>query len=269
MNAFRFIALLLSLLLLAACNKPSSSTQTEVKGQAFLFRASDFNLEAVISLIKGNQIKDASELEKRLNKGSDLSNVDLDQDGVIDYIQVKESRGAKGVTLDFLAIPSANPKEDEAELVASLTFSQNAASKDVQVYGGYPGYAQGGGSLFYSGVIPHSGFSFGDAFFLAWLFSPGRSLFYQPFMPMYYMPRPVVPYSQRPYRPQTSGFKQSARPSNYTTNETLKTRKNSAQPYRLRTPTTPQRSRSFSPMRTQPSRGFFRSGGGRSFRGRR
>jgi hypothetical protein len=286
-KSFGFIVLPCLLLLSVSCNNclggsaPRSpvTTQTEIEGQRFLLKADDFDLENIIGLIKDSKLKDASELEKRINDGSGINNVDIDQDGVIDYIMVKESRGAKGITLDFLAVPSSIKDESRAETIASLTFSQNTSSKDVQVQGGYPAYVQGGENAYYSGIIPHGGMSFGDAFFLAWLFSPGRMMFYQPFMPMYYYPRPVVPYNQRAPRPRSSGFARAPRPSSYQIDSAnLKSRSGAARPYGARSNTNPpRRATSFSqpthsyrpsPAPRSPTRSFFRMGG-RGFGGRR
>jgi len=174
-----------------ACNSASQRAPASEPTQ-FLLSSNDFDLEAVIGLIKGNKIKDAADLEKQINAGNAINNVDMDHDGKIDYIKVKENRNGSNMTFDFLAIPSSSQNEAQGKTVASITFSQNQAANNTQIQGGYPNYVQGYNQNYYNTYMPHQGLSFGDALFLAWIFSPGRSMYYHPYAPVVYIQRPVI-----------------------------------------------------------------------------
>ena len=50
--------------------------------------AEGLDLKALTLLVK--EVKDASELEKRLNTSGGINNLDLDADGKVDYIKVTE-----------------------------------------------------------------------------------------------------------------------------------------------------------------------------------
>lgn len=157
---------------------------TQIEGKQFLLNAKDFDLQQVIALIRNSKMKDAAELEKKINDGSGINNVDLDHDSKIDYVKIKESRKDQGVALEFLAVPSSTQKIDDAVTVASVDFSRSANSGDVKVQAGYANHVEGHESSFFSSMIPSAG-SIGQAMFLAWLFTPSRPYFYQPMMPAY------------------------------------------------------------------------------------
>lgn len=168
--------------------------ETKVEGKSFLLSADDFDLETVMALMREDKVQSAEELEKRINDGGGISNVDVDGDGKVDYIQVKESRSGDALLLDFLAIPSSTQDEQAAETVATVRFSKNSTSNEVQVEGGYPSHVRGHHDHHYSYHHGH-GLSMGEALFLTWLFMPSRPLFYHPYAMGYYTPRPVYPAS--------------------------------------------------------------------------
>ena len=174
--------LIFTLLAVMGCSKPPAQTQRNVSGNLLSYTA--FDLETVVGVVKQNKFNGAEELEAFVNDNNGVNNVDLDKDGNIDYISVKESREGETIVLDFVASPTTG----DTVTVANLKFTQNTSSQELEVQGGYPSYVQGGHSHYYSYRRP--GLSFGEAMFLAWMFTPSRSHYYRP-VPMF-TPRPVL-----------------------------------------------------------------------------
>ena len=218
----------LSVLLAVGCtdtSRTTSTTQTQtqrtVSGSLLSF--SDFDLETVVGVVKQNKVTGAKELEKFVNSDNGINNVDVDKDGKVDYIRVLESREGQNIVLDFAAVPSSGGDE---VTVANLRFAQNTTSKEVVVEGGYPTYVEGHNSHYYSYRRP--GLSFGEAMFLAWLFTPSRSHYYHP-VPVY-APRSVLGRSTLNQRRTTtrtttkvSPVKSTARPGTYAVKSAQKT----------------------------------------------
>jgi hypothetical protein len=208
------------------CTKRSVSatrTTTETNTQAHLMDAKDLDLQAIVGMVKNNKVNGAKELEKAINTTSGINNVDIDKDGKIDYIIVKENRGGSNgaISLDLLALPSSTKKQEEATTVASISFKKNVQSNRVEVSGGYPNYVNGYNNHYYS--YHHHGLSFGEGMFLMWMYSAHRPLYYRPmFYRSYYSPRPIysagqLRSSRTTYRSQTkvSPVRKASRPKNY------------------------------------------------------
>lgn len=199
--------------------RPEISTQIE--GEQFLLNAQDFDLQTVIAMIRDNKLKDAEDLEKKINDGSGINNVDVDNDGSIDYIKVKESRKGSAVALEFLAIPSSTKNLDDAVTVSTIDFSRKSGSNDVQIQGGYANHVNGHENSFFSSIVPSIGSSLGQALFLSWLFMPSRPYFYTPMMPMYaaypVMPQNDLSRRRDSYRQNqnTSNINRSTQPSSF------------------------------------------------------
>ena len=219
----------LSILMAVGCNDtppssrvtPATQTQRTVSGSLLSF--SDFDLETVVGLVKQDKISGAEALEKFVNGDNGISNVDVDKDGKLDYIKVLEKHDGKTILLDFVAVPSSGGDE---VTVANLRFTQSTTSKEVVVQGGYPTYVEGHNQHYYSYRRP--GLSFGEAMFLAWMFTPNRSIYYRP-MPLY-SPRPILTRSALSQRRTTtrtttkvSPVKSTAKPSNYSVKSAQKT----------------------------------------------
>lgn len=168
--------------------------ETKVEGKSFLLSTDDFDLETIMAMMREDKVQSAEELEKKINDGSGINNVDVDGDGKVDYIQVKETRNGEALLMDFLAIPSSSQNEEASETVATVRFTKNTTTNDVQVEGGYPSHVRGYNNHHYSYHHGH-GLSMGQALFLTWLFMPSRPLFYRPYAMGYYTPRPVYPAS--------------------------------------------------------------------------
>ena len=182
-------------LVLGACGPDKSRmTKEEIQHNTFLLNSDDFDLETVIGMVKGDGVGNIEELEKTINDASSgINNVDIDNDEKIDYVMVKENREGGNFSLEFLAVPSKSGKEDEASLIASMSIKKSG--ENVEVSGGYPDYVAGHESNHYQ--YRHSGMSFGQAIFLAYMFSP-RGMYYRPYG-FYgaYSGRPYMSASQR------------------------------------------------------------------------
>jgi len=208
----RLLLVLMATALLCACNKSERPIESslQIGGQQYLLNAKDFDLQQVIGLIRDNKIKDAADLEKKINEGG-INNVDVDHDSKVDYIKIKESRKGNNVVMEFLAIPSSTQKLEDATTVASVEFSRSASSNDVQVQGGYANHVNGYENAYYTAHM-HHGPSFGEMLFLTWLFMPSRPYYYAPVMPVY-IARPVV-YNYTPSAPRAD-VKQTSKPQSF------------------------------------------------------
>lgn len=216
----------LALIFVAGCNCNSRThtetrTTTTVSGQTNLLDANDFHLQTVMAMIKENKVDSAESLEKAINGTNGINNVDVDKDGQIDYISVKERREGDAIHLDMMALPSSTKDPKEAVTVASVSFSKNTSTNSVEVRGGYPNYVHGYNDHYYHYRRP--GLTFGEAMFLAWMFTP-RPIYYHPYgyRTYGYAPRPVYTRSQlstrrTTYRKQTrvGPVRRVTRPKSY------------------------------------------------------
>lgn len=120
------------------------------------------DLQAVGSLIK--KAPTAEEFEKLLNDpGESINNLDLNEDGNVDYIKVTEygEGQSRGMSL------TVEPAEGEEQEVATIDIESTGENEaDVEVRGNSHIY---GHDHYY-----HSRFSFGDALLMSYLFSPHR-----------------------------------------------------------------------------------------------
>lgn len=192
-------ATLIILFLLPSCFGPCQLAKPErieanVKSKNLNVAANDFDLSAVVSTIKSNKVKDMSALEKLINERNGLNNVDTDKDGKVDYINIKESRVGDKVTFNFYAIPSKTGEEKNEVKIADVTFVYEKGNKSMVVDGQYDSGVEGG-EKGYKTVVHQSGPSWGQMFFFAWLMTPSRPLFYQPYHMGMYHPHSVVPNS--------------------------------------------------------------------------
>lgn len=227
MRKIILLTLAASALFLAGCSdssrssKPRMSKNEVVRGDTFLLNSDDFDLQTVIGIVKGNGVSNLEELENQINSAeSGINNVDLDNDGQIDYLLIKENRDGGNFTLEFMAVPSSTKKETEANLVASMNIKKSGEA--VEINGGYPDYVMGHDSHHYH--YRHHGISMGEALFLAWMLSP-RALYYspRPYMTVGYTSRGYMSPSQRTAvrnsysktNTKVSPVSKSSKPSNF------------------------------------------------------
>jgi len=207
--------------------KPSTVTATSnVPGQGL-------DLQALIGLTK--QAKDAESLERLLNQPGSINNLDLDEDGQVDYIRVQEYGGGNTKNFSFVALLRDGQEQEVANLVIEQTPGQPEATVQVQ---GHP--AVYGPDVYYSAVLPIA-----TALFLAWALAPRPTLYVSPYgfgaFPPYY--RPYAPVPVATYRTTVT---------NYTRNIPVQRRTQPAIPAATPSPNAAKVAPSFRQPLTQP-----------------
>ena len=165
------------------------------------YAADGLDLQAVGALLKDT--KDAESLERKLNDPSvGINNLDLDEDGIVDYLKVTEygTDNIRGFSLSTELAPG------EVQEVATIEVEKKGDMADIQV--------AGNSHIYGSGHYYHSSFSLVDYMLLSYLFS-NHSFYRSPFGYGSY-PSHYDRYETRSYRqyrnqvPQTtSTFKRS------------------------------------------------------------
>lgn len=169
--------------------KSETKTTTNVNVNQYLMDAEAFDMASVIAKLKEGSVKDAEGLQKFINETSGINNVDLDKDGNIDTITVKEERGENGkIAMAVVAHPK---DEKKSATIAEVAFEKNTSTDEITVSGSYPNYVSGHQDHYYRHTL--TGSMIGDMMFYSWLFSP-RPVFYTPYTyGMYgYGARPVL-----------------------------------------------------------------------------
>ncbi len=135
--------------------------------------ADGLDLEAVGALL--GQAQDAAGLERLLNQENGINNLDLNQDGVVDFISVTEfgSGNERGFAL------STEIAAGEEQEIATIRIQQDAKAEQANVQ------VQGNQALYGPNYYYHSRVGLGDMLLLAWLFRPHMP-YYSPFSWGYY-----------------------------------------------------------------------------------
>lgn len=117
---------------------------------------SAFDLESVSFLVKKGKVKNAAELEKKINDPKEkLNNLDIDGDGKVDKIQVVEVKKEGEVEVfELKAIPSKSKDKDEAVVVAFLHFEPDKVSKKLVVKCVYAPIFVGWDTIVYTYDVP-------------------------------------------------------------------------------------------------------------------
>jgi hypothetical protein len=175
-------------------NAPSSGSTIAVVDES----ASDgLDLEALIPLVK--KVKDAEELEKELNKKDGINNLDLNNDGKVDFLKVTEfgSKDAYGFSL------TAFPDKGEEQEVATIEIKKEQDEAAVQVSGNQQLYGQ---HHYY-----HSRFGVTEFLLMAYLLRPNPVFYSRGWgyghYPSYYRGYSSTPY--RFYKNRTRSYKSS------------------------------------------------------------
>jgi len=108
--------------LFASCGSDNYEANITVVSDA----ADGLDLQAVTALIK--KVKTGEELEKRLNEQNGINNLDLNEDGKIDYIKVTEY-GGENNTYGFSL--TTEPVQGETQEIASIEVTK--IGEDAQV----------------------------------------------------------------------------------------------------------------------------------------
>ncbi len=179
---------ILLLILLMASSNVSAEDVTTVKAKDSDI-SDNLDLEAVASVF--GEAKNLEEFEKKLNDPkTQISNLDLNEDGEVDYLRVTET--SKGDT--HLVTIQAVIGKDQYQDVATIDVEKKGKDEtqvqvvgDVYMYG--PGYIV-------EPVYVHPPVIF--VFFWGPLYHPWHSPFYWGYYPPYY--RPWHPYPRHRYR---------------------------------------------------------------------
>lgn len=190
---------------------PQIVAQTAVSPQ-------DFALANVVALLRSG-VTDGQSLEASINNPSTgINNVDMDKDGRVDYVMVRESPTPTGKRMDLVDHPSSGAGADQP--IASISFDQGPAGVNVQA--GYAPFIDPSGSLYYRDTMPS------NLAFATWLFLASRPAYYAP-VPIGYAYRStlapsVVSQTRTTYETQTkvSPVRTSPKPASFTTGITSK-----------------------------------------------
>ena len=243
------------------CGRSNSSSRNSynvnIQQTTVTDAASGLDLVAVGELVKN--VKDAESFERSLNDPAGrVNNLDLDEDGKTDYIQVTEygSGSLRGFSL------TTQLAEGEEQEVATIEIEQSAdGSANVQTHGNRHIY---GNNHYYQSRV-----SMTDMLIVGWLFSGNRSYYSSPYgygrYPTNY--RQYDSRSQSNYRRDisnrvnTSTMQRSTRSTlnnSASSPNANKTASNIKAP--LRSPTTSQKSfQTRNPSKTVSSGGFGRN----------
>ena len=221
------------------------------------FAASGLDLQAVGGLVQ--KAKDGEDLERLLNDSkTGINNLDLDEDGKVDYIKVTEygSGDNRGFSL------TVELSEEEEQEIATIDIEKTGTeTATVQTHGNPHIY---GNNHYY-----RSSFGLTDVLLMSWLFSGNRPHYHSSWghgnYPGHYNRYPTRSYDryQRDVRNRTasSQFKKassSTLTSKSTSPNATKTAKNIKAP--LKNPTTAQKSfQARNPSKQVSSGGFGRS----------
>ena len=129
--------------------------------------ADGLDLEAVGALL--NQAQNAEELERLLNAPNSVNNLDLNDDGITDFISVSEfgSGNERGFAFSTELAPG-----EEQEIATIHVKQQTEGQADVQI--------QGNQTLYGPNYYYHSRIGIGEILLLGWLFRPHLP-YYSPF----------------------------------------------------------------------------------------
>ena len=166
--------------------------------------AEGLDLEAVGALL--NEAKDAEELEALLNRENGVNNLDLNRDGVVDFIAVTEfgSGDERGFSLSSELAPGEEQEIATIRIQQTQEQQNQGQQAEVQIHGNEALY---GPNYYY-----HSRLDLGDVLLLAWLFSP-HPFYFSPFAWGYYPPYYGAGYrtvSRTQYRKQSTTAKNRA-----------------------------------------------------------
>ena len=118
-------------------------------------KADMLDLDASVDLIKSGKVKDARELEKKLNNPkSKLANIDIDGDGIIDFIQVVEVREGDDINFELRVIPSTKKDAEYAVTVATIAVVSDRDASKVTVRATYTAVVEHHDVYVYEYAVP-------------------------------------------------------------------------------------------------------------------
>ena len=129
--------------------KVQASTEATIKPEAL-------DLESINFLVKKGKVKDAAQLEKKINDPKEkLNTVDVDGDGKIDKIQVVEIQKPGDVKVfELHVIPSKTKKKEDEVIIAYIHFEPDLNTKQLVVKATYAPIVIGYDTIFYDYYVP-------------------------------------------------------------------------------------------------------------------
>jgi hypothetical protein len=189
-KVFKYLAIFIGVVVIwAMCAGPDDSGRDnyDVNVQTMVSSAEGLDLKAVGSLLK--KADDAETFEKLLNsKEEGVNNLDLNEDGQVDYISVTEygADSLKGFSL------TTEPTKGEVQEIATIEI-QKSSDKQAQMQ------IQGNEQIYGRNHYYHSHFGFTDFLIMSYLFRP-HGFYASPWSyghyPGYYRHYSPVPHTQ-------------------------------------------------------------------------
>ena len=154
---------------------PTAIVKTEVKAE---IKSADLDLESVTYLVKKGKVKNAAELEKKINNPKEkMNHIDVDGDGKVDFIKIVEVKQPDGVIVfELHAIPSSTKDEAAAVVIAYVNFTPDKATGVLVVKATYAPVVIGYDTIVYDYTVPivvqnETVVVTGGVGFYGWLFS--------------------------------------------------------------------------------------------------
>jgi len=129
--------------------KVEASAEATIKPEAL-------DLESINFLVKKGKVKDAAQLEKKINDPKEkLNTVDVDGDGKIDKIQVVEVQKPGDVKVfELHVIPSKTKNKEDAVVIAFIHFEPDVETKQLVVKATYAPIVIGYDTIVYDYHVP-------------------------------------------------------------------------------------------------------------------
>ncbi len=133
----------------AAAPGAKAEVKAEIKSDAL-------DLESVTYLVKKGKVKDAAELEKKINNPKEkINDIDVDGDGKVDYIKIVEVKKDGGVIVfELHAVPSSTKDESAAVVIAYVDFTPDKATGVLVVKATYAPVVVGYDTIVYDYTVP-------------------------------------------------------------------------------------------------------------------
>lgn len=254
-NRFFLVIMGVVVLIMAISLINANRSQTAVNVAVVSDAAEGLDLKTLTEVVK--TANSAEDLEKRLNEPGGINNLDLNEDGKVDFISVTEygnKKDAYGFSL------TVQPDEGETQEIASIEIAQEGDNADIEVRGNEQLYGSGN---YYRGYHP-----MGSFLLWSYLLRPHpyyMSPWYRGYYPGYY--RTYVPVGRSAYATRARTISQnsnatkasSSRMASKTglTNPNRGKTANKGITQRLRSPTATQKSfQSRNPSKAARSGGF-------------
>jgi len=176
------LSLLLTGIFLIGCTQRTSHSTSEKSTTTQVTDArvgENLDLTALGELV--NECTSAKDLEKKLNESDGINNLDLDEDGYVDYLKVTSYGKSPNIGFSFCAVLS----DGEPEV---CTIEVDETSKQVTISGNESYYGSGhhytssyvGRGLLYYALMP------GYSHYYSPYYYGGVSPFYRPYAPVAY-----------------------------------------------------------------------------------